>query len=72
MKNLVVTITESDFKKFGFINEKIFFSELLELIKRNLIRQDLYKSVNLSEKYGLSKMFMEEISAEVNAVRQTT
>jgi hypothetical protein len=44
----------------------------LELIKRNLIRQALYKSVNLSEKYGLSKMFMEEISAELNAVRQST
>ena len=34
------------------------------------MRQKLLKSVELAEKYGLSKMTMEEIDAEIKEVRE--
>jgi hypothetical protein len=43
--------------------------------KKNLnkeeIHQKLHECVNVSEKHGLSKMTMEEITNEVRAVRKT-
>lgn len=41
-----------------------------ELESNSLTRQNLDKCIELAEKYGLSKMTMEEISNEVKAVRQ--
>ena len=41
-----------------------------ELESNSLTRQNLDKCIELAEKYGLSKMTMEEISNEVKAVRE--
>lgn len=69
MKNLTVTISDLEYSKFGIKNEKISFSDFLELVSRELIRQNLYRSQELASKYGLSSMSMDEISEEVKAVR---
>ncbi|WP_101358668.1 hypothetical protein [Raineya orbicola] len=69
MKTLNVSISEVEFNKFGIGKENITFTELVELISREIMRQNLHKCVELAEKYGLSSMTMDEISEEVKAVR---
>jgi hypothetical protein len=69
MKNLSVAISNDDFNKLGINGEKITFSELVQLIKNEISKQNLTLVTEIAEKYGLSKMTMEEIDAEVKAVR---
>ena len=69
MKSLNISISDIEFNKFGIKKESLSFSELVEIINRELIRQNLDKCLELSEKFGLSSMTMDEISQEVNAVR---
>lgn len=69
MKTLNVSISEVEFNKFGIGKENITFTELVELISREIMKQNLNKCVELAEKYGLSSMTMDEINEEVKAVR---
>jgi hypothetical protein len=46
------------------------FSEFVDIVSRELMRQNLDDCLSLAEKYGLSSMTMDEISAEVKTVRQ--
>ena len=39
-------------------------------MSKELTRQNLNKCLELAEKYGLSKMSMDEITNEIKAVRQ--
>jgi hypothetical protein len=70
MKTLNVSISELELDKFGIKNEKLSFTEFLEIVSRELTRQTLNKCIELSEKYGLSKMTMAEITKEVKAQRR--
>jgi len=70
MKTLNITISDIEYGKFGIPNEQLNFTELIEIISKELIRQNLNRCVALAEKYGLSSMTMEEITNEVKAVRQ--
>lgn len=69
MRILNVSISDLEFEKFGIKKDKISFSEFLDLVSRELTRQNLNKSIALAEKYGLSKMSMQE-TKEVKAVRK--
>lgn len=69
MKNLSVAISNDDFYKFGINKEKIDFLELVQLIKNEISKQNLSFVTEIAEKYGLSEMTMDEINAEVKAVR---
>lgn len=70
MKTLNVTISELEFSKFGLKKEKLSFSDLIDIISRELVKKNLKDSVELAEKYGLSKMTMADINKEVKAVRK--
>ena len=61
MRTLSISISELEFNKFGLTDEKLSFSELVEIINKELLKQNLRKSVDLAEKYKLSKMTMSEI-----------
>ena len=69
MRTLNVSISDVEFNKFGLQNENLSFTDIIDLVSKELMRQNLTKSVELANKYGLSKMTMEEISNEVKAVR---
>ena len=69
VKSLNISISDIEFNKFGLTKDNLSFSELVEIINRELIRQNLDKCLELSEKFGLSSMTMDEISHEVKAVR---
>ena len=68
MRTISIDISELEYEKFGFRTDKLSFSEFVEMVTRELSRQNLSKSVELSERYGLSSMTMDEISEEVKAV----
>jgi hypothetical protein len=69
MRTLNISISDLEFNKFGIKKNNLTFTEFVELISRELMRQNLDKCVELAERYGLSSMTMDEISEEVKAVR---
>jgi hypothetical protein len=69
MRTLSVAISEIEYNKFGIANDKLAFSDFIDLVSRELMRQNLNACVSLAERYGLSSMTMEEITSEVKAVR---
>ncbi len=69
MRTLSVPISDIEFNKFGFISNTMSFSELLDIINRELLKSKLDKSVQLAQKYNLSKMSMDEITNEVKSLR---
>lgn len=70
MKTLSVSISDMEYIKFGIKNETLTFSDFIDMVSRELTRQNLNKCIELAEKYGLSKMTMDEITGEVKAVRK--
>lgn len=70
MKTLNIAISEIEYNKFGIKSENLNFADFVELINREIVRQNLNKCIELAEKYGLSTMTMDEISDEVKAVRR--
>ena len=69
MKTLSVFISEIEFNKFGLTNNEISFSELLEIISNEFHKINLRKSIQLAQKYNLSKLSNEEINEEIKAIR---
>ena len=69
MKTLSIFISELEYDKFGFERDDLNFTDIVDLVRQELMRQNLDKCVDLAEKYGLSTMTMDEISEEVKAVR---
>ena len=70
MRTLNVSISDIEYSKFGIKNDKLTFTDFIELVSKELTRQNLNKCVELADKYGLSKMTMDEITNEVKAVRK--
>ena len=70
MKTLNITISDKEYEKFGFNKNQLAFNELIELVQREFSRQLLSQSIELSEKYGLSSMTMDEITKEVQTARK--
>lgn len=70
MRTLNVSISDIEYNKFGLKNERLNFTDFIDLISKELTRQNLNKCLELAEKYGISKMTMTEITNEVKAVRQ--
>ncbi|MCZ4318647.1 hypothetical protein O4H26_06570 [Aequorivita viscosa] len=69
MKSINVQISEFEFNQLGLNKETLSFSELVEIISKKIAKQTLDKSIQLANKYGLSKMTMEEIDDEIKAHR---
>ena len=56
MKTLKISISEMDYDKFGIINEYMTFTEFLDIVNREMIKQNLKRSLELASKYGLSEV----------------
>jgi len=69
MKNLTITISNAEFEKLGINKENLTFSELVEIIKNEISKQQLNVVNEYAEKYGISTLTMDEIDEEVKAVR---
>jgi hypothetical protein len=69
MRTLNISISDLEYSKFGIKNENLNFTDFIDLVSKELTRQNLNKCIELGEKYGLSNMDMDEITNEVKAVR---
>ena len=70
MKTLNIAISDIEYSKFSIPNLQLNFTDFIDIISRELMRQNYDRCIELSEKYGLSSMTMEEITNEVNAARR--
>lgn len=69
MRTLNISISDIEYSKFGIKNDNLNFTDFIELVSKELTRQNLNKCLELADKYGLSKITMDEITNEVKAVR---
>jgi hypothetical protein len=70
MRTLKISISDLEYNKFGIPNDQLSFTDLIDLVSRELSRQTLNNSVKLAEKLGLSKLSMDDITNEVKAARK--
>jgi hypothetical protein len=70
MRTLSISISDLEFNKFGIKESKLSFTDFVDIVSKELTRQNLSKCLELAEKHGLSKMTMDEITNEVKAVRK--
>lgn len=70
MRTVQIKVSESDFKKYNLGSDEIKFTDLVELISREYARKSLLDCNEIAKQVGLSKMTMEEINAEIRAVRE--
>ena len=70
MKTISVQMSDVEFDAFGLSKDRFFFSEIAGLIEQQMAQQALRRCVTIAERNGLSAMSMDEINAEINAVRQ--
>jgi hypothetical protein len=70
MKTLNISISDLEYNKFGIPGDRLNFTDFVEIVAKELARQNLEQCVRLAEKYGLSSMSIDDISKEVKAVRR--
>ena len=69
MRTLNVSISDMEFNNLGIKNENITFTEFIELVRREVMQNNLNNCLALAEKVGLSSMTMNEINEEIKLVR---
>lgn len=69
MKSVNIQISDFEFNQLGLNKNNLSFSELIEIIEKKIAKKTLEKSIQLANKYGLSKMTMEEIDEEIKTHR---
>ena len=70
MRTLNVSISDIEYNKFGLKEDKLTFTDFIDIVSKELTRQNLSKCVELADKYGITKMTMDDITNEVKAVRK--
>jgi len=70
MKTINVQLSDFEYNTFGLSKNSFLFSEIVDLVERQIAKQALRRSVIIAEQNGLSTMTMDEINAEVKAVRE--
>ena len=69
MRTVQIKVSETDFQKYNLGSDEIKFTDLVEVINLEYARNALLECNEIAGKVGFSKMTMDEINAEVKAVR---
>lgn len=70
MKILQLKISDEDYQKYNFSNQQeVKFTDLVDKISIQYAKKALLECNEIAEKNGLSVMSLEEINAEIKAVR---
>ena len=70
MKTLNVAISDVEYSKFGITSNILSFSDFVDIVSKELMKENLNASVKAANVCGISSMTIEEITTEVQAVRQ--
>ena len=69
MRTVQIKVSETDYQKYNLGSDEIKFTDLVEMINREYARNALLECNEIAEKVGFSKITMDEINAEIKAVR---
>ncbi len=69
MQTLQIKISKTDFQKYNLRSKEIKFTDLVDLISREYARKALLECNEIAEQEGFSEMTMDEINAEIKAIR---
>ncbi|HOT13780.1 MAG TPA: hypothetical protein PK252_03360 [Bacteroidales bacterium] len=69
MKTISVSISDLEYNQLGINNDKLSFTELVDIVNKEITKQTVNRCIQLAEKYKFSRMSLDEINDEVKAVR---
>ncbi len=69
MQTIQVEISDKDFQLYNLEGREIKFTDLVNKISVEYARRSLLECNQIAEQVGLSKMTLDEINAEIKAVR---
>jgi hypothetical protein len=69
MRTIQIKISETDFKRYKLDEQELKFTDLVEKISLEYAKKALLECNEIAQQVGLSDMTMEEINAEIKAVR---
>ena len=69
MRTVQIKVSETDFQKYNLGGTEIKFVDLVEKISREYARKAVLACNQIAEQVGLSSMTIDEIDAEIKAVR---
>ena len=69
MITLSIKITEKQYSKYGLSKEQFDFDEFVKMLKKDIAREALRRSRAITRKSALRDLTMDDINAEVEAVR---
>ena len=70
MRLLNISISDAEYANFGITNNVLSFSDFVDIVSKKLMRESMDAVVNAAETCGLSAMTMDDITAEVQSLRQ--
>ena len=70
MKTLNIAISDLEYAKFGITNNVLSFTDFVDIVSKELMRENLEAVISEADTCGLSSMTMEDITTEVQSVRQ--
>ncbi|KAA9354790.1 hypothetical protein [Larkinella humicola] len=69
MSTLTITLTEEQAARYGLQSDLITLDQLVDKIKTEVARDALHKCQAIAGNTGLSEISLDEINAEIEAVR---
>jgi len=69
MKTLNVAISDVEYTKFGITNNVLSFSDFVDIVSKELMRENMEAAIAQADMCGISSMTMVDITSEVQAVR---
>ncbi len=69
MPTLQIKISKSDLRKYKLEDREISFTDLVDLLSREYAKNALLECNKIAEQKDLSNMTMDEINAEIKALR---
>lgn len=69
MQTIQVKVSDTDFQRYKLDGDEIKFTDLVEKINVEYARQSLMECNDVAAQVGLSQMTLNDINAEIKAVR---
>jgi hypothetical protein len=69
MLNILIKISETDFQRYNLSSQELKFTDLVEKISTEYARKALLECNEIAAQVGLAEMTMDEINAEIKAIR---
>ena len=70
MRMLNISISDAEYAAFGITNNVLSFSDFVDIVSKKLMKESMEAAISAAETSGLPTLTMEDITAEVQALRQ--